>query len=248
MSDLELIGTGKYRELARENGARVIRLYPKQKIVSVDPPIDLTEKLVTRRNAQYPFPIWDRKLSDVHYLTRHHGVSWDIEWWHRYHTGTKDWSRVGYTFGISIYEGVMGLYQMNKLSTVAWHDSSNYKTAGICFGGWMEEGHDPGRPTDDQLRLWGQLMAWLDVTNKAKWPNLKGIPGHQYFGRTACPGDEEVWIQDLIDAAHDFGQDIAPLMITGRPSTVRSLALSLTSRGQEVDEIEHLQLLELEND
>ena len=248
MSNLELVEQGGYKELIRDDGTRVLELSPKLSPPSVGPPLDLTEKLVTYHNAQYPFPIWDRKLRDIHYLTRHHGVSWDVEWWHRYHTQTKSWSRVGYHFAIAIYQGGLRLCQMNKLSTVSWHDSSNYKTVGISFGGWMEEGHDPGRPTGPQLELWGRLMAWLDVTNKTKWPNLKGIPGHHYFGRTACPGDEEIWAQDLIDVALDFGQNIEPLMIIGKPTGIRSFALPLMSRGQEVDEIEHMQLLELEND
>jgi hypothetical protein len=173
-------------------------------------PISLLDILETNDSARWPFPNWDRPLSKIRYMTIHHSAgqraTQNIRWWHRYHTGTKGWSRVGYHFGIAALDpgDPIELYQMNHLETHSWHDSRNTDTFGVCFAGDLRAGRDE-RPNDVQFDAFGRLCAWLFELDL---PNWTGIVGHKSFGRTACPGDLRVWGDDLIDAAALYGCDI----------------------------------------
>jgi hypothetical protein len=144
-------------------------------------------------------------------MTIHHSAgsreTQNIRWWHRYHTGSKGWSRVGYHFGIAALDpgDPIELYQMNHLETHSWHDSRNSDTFGVCFAGDLRARYDV-RPNDVQLDAFGRLCAWLFELDL---PNWRGIVGHKSFGRTACPGDLGVWQDDLIDAAQKYGCDIS---------------------------------------
>ncbi|MHC4088706.1 MAG: peptidoglycan recognition protein family protein [Planctomycetota bacterium] len=186
-------------------------------------PVSLLDVLKTNTSARYPFPNWKRSLSQVRWMTIHHSAgsreTQNIEWWHRYHTTTKSWSRAGYHFGIAALKqgGQIELYQLNRLQTHSWHDSRNWDTFGVCLAGDLRAGRDV-RPNDVQLKAFGRLIAWL----REEWelPNWTAIVGHKSFGSTACPGDFHLWRDDLIDAAWAHGHDISGMM------TVRTEALA----------------------
>lgn len=243
----QLIEEGKYKTFLRPNGNKVMRLFPKQEVATVEPPVNLVNELPWNNNPTYPFPSELRTNADIYYWTIHHGVSWALEWWNDYHTNTKGWSHVGYHFCITTYQGELGLWQANEIPQVTWHDTYNYHSFAATWGGWMEAGHDPGRPTDEQLQLFGRLCAWLDITNANKWPNLRNIVGHKFFSATACPGDLPVYAGDMIDVADDFGQDIQPLLQTGAENFISYAVHAIARRGPGIDESEHIQLLEKEN-
>ncbi len=177
------------------------------------PPIDVFDELPLNKDARYPFPKKERSLADIKWLTIHHSAgqraTTSIEWWNDYHTQTKGWTHVGYHFGIaSLRRGdPINLYQMNPLKWVTWHDTRNYDTVGICIAGDLRMGHDV-RPTPLQVDLFGRLMAWLIP----QLPNLFAIVGHRRWQKTACPGDMEVWMPDLIASAEKWGQPIEHLV------------------------------------
>jgi hypothetical protein len=194
----------------------------------IDPPIDIVDELDTNKAARWPFPVWDRPLTDIKWITVHHSAgsrdTQNIAWWDRYHREYKSWSRVGYHFGISAWEpgDEIKLYQLNRLSTVSWHDTKNYQTVGVCMSGDLRAGHDV-RPNDVQLECFGRLMAWL----VPQLPRLEGIVGHKYWQATACPGDMHLWGDELVAAAAQYGQEIGPLMVeqqTTRSNLFKSFA------------------------
>jgi hypothetical protein len=184
-------------------------------------PTSLVDVLETKHDARYPFPNWNRPLSQIRYMTIHHSAgqraTQNIQWWHRYHTQSKSWSRVGYHFGIAALEpgGPIELYQLNRLKTHSWHDSRNWDTFGVCLAGDLRAGHDE-RPNDVQLDAFGRLVAWLFGRDLSNWAS---IVGHKNFGRTACPGSMGVWRDDLIDAAQLYGCDISGMMDTDSEAT-----------------------------
>ena len=234
---METEHTGVYTY--KENGEIVLILTPYQSTPAVTPPVNLIPVLRDNPDPVYPFPTRQRAKSDIKYLTRHHGVSWNVAGWHRHHVD-KGWTRIGYHFCIALHASQLDLYQTNHISTISWHDTRNYDTLSCSFGGWMEKDHDPGKPTDEQLNHWGRLTAWLDITNAEIWPNLRGIPGHQYWQATRCPGDEEIWIDGLIQASLTYGQDIEPLIIIGKPNALLKRYYEIRWRGPGIDEREHL--------
>lgn len=187
-----------------------------------EPPTSLIDELPTNTNARYPFPDWNRPLSQIRWMTIHHSAgsraTQNIEWWHRHHTQNKSWSRVGYHFGIAAREqgGPIDLYQLNHLRTLSWHDSRNTDTFGVCFAGDLRAGHDV-RPDGVQLDCFGRLVAWLFEEHDL--PEWFAIVGHKRFGQTACPGDMDVWHQDLVNAAAKYGHDISG-MISLRTSSL----------------------------
>jgi hypothetical protein len=182
---------------------------------SVAPPVNIIDQLQTNEDAEWPFPNWERPVTNIRYITIHHSAgrraTTNIQYWHRLHTQSKSWSRVGYHFGIGMFRPgeAIGLYQMNELTWHTWHDARNYDTVGVCIAGDLRdlEGKDV-RPNDAQIDGFGRLMAWL----VPKLPNLAQIVGHSRFGRTACQGDMEVWMGDLITSARGYGQEIEPLV------------------------------------
>jgi hypothetical protein len=204
--------------------------------------VNVEKELKTKTDAEWPFLKWDRDPADIKWITIHHSAgkraTTNIKWWHYYHTVSKSWSRVGYHFGIASMEsgGPIGLYQMNKLSTVSWHDTRNHDTLGICFAGDFRVGYDV-RPNETQVDLFGQLMAWLIP----QLPNLFAIVGHKRWQGTACPGDMDVYIQDLIDSAAKYGTEIADKVSlrtsTSAASTARAVNAavrpSLTTAGSQ---------------
>ncbi len=189
--------------------------------MGVEPPISLIEELSTNPNAKYPFPNWNRSLSQIRWMTIHHSsgsrATQNIEWWHRFHTQSKSWSRVGYHFGIAARHsgGEIRLHQMNSLQTFSWHDGRNQDSFAVCFAGDLRQGHDE-RPNDVQLDCFGRLVAWL--LEKNTLPEWSAIVGHKRFGSTACPGDIHIWYEDLIDAARQHGHDISGMIDLGTES------------------------------
>lgn len=208
-----MMGSSGIYNVEERSGSYILYLTPSNASVSVVAPISLIDMLKTSDNARWPFLKWDRDPAEIKWLTIHHSAgqrdTTSINWWHYYHTVSKSWSRVGYHFGIAAQEsgGEIGLYQMNKLSTVSWHDTRNHDTLGVCMAGDYREGHDV-RPNEAQIDLFGQLMAWLIP----QLPNLFAIVGHRRWQQTACPGNMEVYIQDLIDSASKYGVEIADLV------------------------------------
>jgi len=178
-----------------------------------DPPINIISELPTYSDATYPFPNWERPVTAIRYITIHHSAgsraTTNIEYWHRLHTVSKSWSRVGYHFGIGMYKpgGDIGLYQMNEITWHTWHDARNYDTVGVCLAGDMRAGYDV-RPNEAQIDGFGRLMAWL----VPKLPNLYQIVGHSRFGNTQCQGDMEVWMGDLITSSRNYGAEIEHLV------------------------------------
>lgn len=180
-----------------------------------EPPANMIAELSTYQDAIYPFPNWNRPITSIRYITIHHSAgrraTTHIEYWHRLHTQSKSWSRVGYHFGIGMFRPgeAIGLYQMNEITWHTWHDARNYDTVGVCLAGDLRdlEGKDI-RPNDAQIDGFGRLMAWL----VPQLPNLVQIVGHSRFGRTACQGDMEVWMPDLIASSEKYGQEIEPLV------------------------------------
>ena len=208
-----IIGRGNYQLKERDDGRFVLLLNPRAVTQSVDPPENVIASLLTNEDAEWPFPNWERPVTSIRYITIHHSAgsraTTNIEYWHRLHTVSKSWSRVGYHFGIGMFRPGedIGLYQMNELTWHTWHDARNYDTVGVCLAGDLREGHDV-RPNDAQIDGFGRLMAWLIP----QLPNLEQIVGHSRFGHTACQGDMEVWMDDLIASAEKYGQTIEPLV------------------------------------
>lgn len=216
-------------KMVQTGNAYVITLVPELQ-QAVPEPIDIVDDLPTNLNAQWPFPKWDRKLEDIHYITYHHSAgsrsSQNIMWWHRYHTGSKSWSRVGYHYGIAALNPgeEIKLYQLNYESTTSWHDTRNYDTLGVCTAGDLREGHDV-EPNAVQLDCWGRLCYHL----VPQLPNLRAIVGHKYWQATACPGDIERWGQQLVDAAAKYDVDISGLLIVSKSSALTRLQANVAS-------------------
>ncbi len=202
--------TGNYRLKQISDGTTILTLTPSQ---SIEPPENVIERLQTYKDATWPFPNWSRPVTNIRYITIHHSAgsraTTNIKYWHRLHTQSKKWSRVGYHFGIGMFQPgeSIGLYQMNEITWHTWHDARNHDTVGVCLAGDMRAGHDV-RPNDAQIDGFGRLMAWLIP----QLPNLEQIVGHSRFGRTACQGDMEIWMRDLIASAEKYGQSIEPLV------------------------------------
>lgn len=226
-----MINSSGIYNIEEQSGSYVLYLTPSAVIQpAYAPPVSLVDTLKTYESADWPFLKWDRDPADIKWLTIHHSAgsraTTSINWWHYYHTVSKSWSRVGYHFGIAAQEsgGPMGLYQMNKLSTVSWHDTRNHDTLSVCIAGWFAAGHDI-RPNEEQVDLFGQLMAWL----LPQLPNLFAIVGHKRWQRTACPGDLELYIQDLIDSASRYGVEIADLVSLRTANSAASSARTVNA-------------------
>lgn len=194
------------------------------------PPVNRIKELATYKEALWPFPDWNRPLSQIRWITVHHSAGWrattNMIYWHRLHTRTKRWSRVGYHFGIGMFgpNDPITLVQLNMLKWFTWHDARNRDTLGVCIAGDLRVGHDI-RPNPVQVDLFGQLMPWL----VPQLPSLEGIVGHSYFQATACQGDMKVWMPDLIAAAAKYGQPIDHLVKYGKVKPVaRALSMAMS--------------------
>lgn len=193
-----------------------------------DSPIDIISVLPWHKRPRWPFPFRPRELSAIKYITIHHSGATPREktsiWnWSQFHTEHKGWSRLGYHFCIGPLKlgGDIGLYQANDLEQVAWHDTRNYDTVGVVIAGDLRSGKD-GRPTAEQIDLFGRLMTWL----LPQLPALEKIVPHSHWQHTACPGDIDLWGRDLIDAAAHHGADIEDLVSLQRTRLVaRVLAM-----------------------
>ena len=190
---------------------------------AIVPPTDLINELPW--NDASPWPFVPRSLESIEIITIHHSGSTDrehtsIENWNSYHTRTKRWPHIGYHLAVGFYGGVMGLYQLNRLDMITWHDSKNTKSIGVVIAGDLRAGED-GAPTDEQARLFGRLMVWL----VPQLPSLRYIVGHKHRQSTACPGQIEVYGSALIQAARDQGQEIAHLWMKPLPARARVFGL-----------------------
>ena len=198
------------------------------------PPENRIADLATYQAARWPFPDWNRPLSQIRWITLHHSAghraTTNMIYWHRLHTESKDWSRVGYHLGIGSFGpgDPITLVLLNKLKWFTWHDARNKDTLGVCIAGDLRDlvGKDI-RPNPVQVDLFGQLMPWL----VPQLPSLQGIVGHSYFQNTACQGDMPVWMPDLIAAADKYGQPIDGLVKYGKATPVaRAFSMAMAVR------------------
>jgi hypothetical protein len=201
-------------------------------------PIPLVTELETNEDAAWPFPQLRkgdpaplRKLEGVRHITLHHTAGTRAGstalYCHELHTKSKSWSRCGYHLFIGSYDrgDPIELYEINLPEWVAWHDSRNYDTYAVTMAGWLSIGHDV-EPNEAQLDCFGRAMAYA----LPKFKGLESIVPHKLFQATACPGDIDRWYPLLIDAAKQYGQDIAPLLQfvpTRRARVTRALSARL---------------------
>jgi len=214
-----IVERGHYAKRIRDDGKIVYVMTPK--LPGMDGPVNIMDRLETNEQAEYPFLVWDRPLTNIKYLTIHHSAgSYSINYWHELHTHIRrSWSRVGYHFGAATfddYPDVVDLYQMNKLATVSWHDTRNYDTVGFCFGGDLRPHPYQGEPTEKQLECWGRFTAWIIP----QLSNLYAIVGHSRWSATACQGDLPGYAPLLIDASRQYGQDISGILSTKKASAI----------------------------
>ena len=186
-------------------------------------PIDLTTELETNTSARWPFPQLrpinhreykpPRQPEDIKHITLHHTAGTregsTAVYCHDLHTKSKSWSRCGYhLFCGSLNRGDdIELYEINPWEWITWHDSRNHDTYAVTMAGWLSEGHDV-EPNDVQLDCFGRAMAYA----LPMFPALESIVPHKMWQATACPGDIDMWWTLLVDAATQYGQDIAPLL------------------------------------
>lgn len=176
-------------------------------VLTPTPPTDVIDYLPWNDNSPWPFPKSD--ISRKRWVTLHHSAgeraTTNIGYWNRLHTVNKNWPHIGYHFGIAalVSGGEIGCYQTNEIGTFSWHDSRNHDTIGVCIAGDLRAGHD-NAPTPDQVRLTGELLAWL----VPQLPNFQGVIVHKSIQATACPGDVERWGYEIVDAAATFGLDL----------------------------------------
>lgn len=242
LTDIEVIITNCLR-----CGAELIRKQDNSKVwwackckptkPRVKPPLDGIGRLETNRAARWPFPtlrakkpLPRRKPEDIKYITLHHSAgsrNSSITYWHRYHTKTKSWSRVGYHMGIAMWEpgADIDLYELNPPWEFTWHDGKNKDTYGLCISGDLRAGYDAS-PNNIQLKCFGRAIAYL----LPKLPGLQAIVGHKKWQRTACPGDLREWAPSLIAAADEVGHDIRGLLDTGARKSYFSLGAIKATR------------------
>jgi len=204
---------GTYELTHFEDGTSTLVLSPAKGPVVPREPIDAVAMLATRKDARYLFPNWSRDLEKIRWITVHHSAgsraAQNIKWWHRYHTQTKSWSRVGYHYGIAAMEkgDDIELYKLNQLEWHTWHDARNFDTVGVCMAGDLRPDRDV-EPNAIQCDCFGRLMFYL----LPQLPNLIGIVGHKHWQPTACPGAFEDWKPKLIEAAYVYGVDISAVI------------------------------------
>lgn len=187
---------------------------------AIQAPISLLETLATKADAAWPFPQLratnpdpPRLLTNIKHITIHHSAgsraTTNVTYWHQLHTQTKSWSRCGYHLAIGgLTAGAeIELYEVNRPEWVTWHDTRNTDTYAVTMAGDLRPDHDI-EPNEAQLECFGRAMAYA----LPKFPNLESIVPHKFWQATACPGEIERWYPLLVDAAKQYGNDIAPLL------------------------------------
>lgn len=132
---------------------------------------------------------YQRKESDIKYLTIHHSAWPQNEWSNeqRLHE-MKNWHHKKKWPGLSYHYAIMRdgeIYKLNKHEDVTWHDTRNTDTLGILVDGYFHPTHNE-KPSSKQLKSLDWLTKKLLTDLKMERSRIRG---HKDWSPTACPGD-----------------------------------------------------------
>lgn len=108
-------------------------------------------------------------------------VSWDAI--RRYHTETRGWNAIGYTYGVELINGHYEILQGRMLGVHGAHTlGQNYNSIGICFVGNFDAYEVPYHQWSLGVRLVRSLCDVLNI-------KVGRVFGHrEYAGYKSCPG------------------------------------------------------------